>query len=611
MVDSQRVRSCIRLASLLLLLFLLTCFPAASSLPISSFSIPFTTYGPSFANPTAVTRVNATIYQGRLPYPDLSLPVLSIATTLTLTGPYNAYASILLNALPFVVDMINAHGGLFFNGSRYLLSLTWASDDSSDNLLKSLYSQWLNDPSYFLFLMPPTQQQQVTVWPLVQGTNRTWTSILTLGSGVLPDYPYRFNMLPSWSTAPLKTLDTINARAQLYHWEVANGTVTPLDTTVTSPYGVLTVCLYTHNDSSLIDQASGVRAWVNATNAARRAAGAQESDMVSVLEDVFWSLDANSVDQSLYQRSFEQCPDNVDLLVVCGEIATDDVNAVAAALAASLLRPKAAYTTSSALYYNASNPAMQQTWRWWTTQSSQPLAQATLRTSTFGTLTEMAGAFAYYTGALPNVGHVLTASMMEVIRAALAATASLSSDDIRAALLSVSGSTYAQRVRFNNVTGNNDASASVAYQLHPTGSVIIQNLSQLAYPAPFPWQRTVVGDTVTVAQQGSTVVVAVVISVLGCWVAQIMLEQAVYVKRRGGGGLYLLWLLVVAVALGGSGSVVHTICTVQCGVSVHSLHRRTARQMVTTGRPTVLATRPPADVVCTGSRYARLHRPVD
>ena len=551
MVDVQRGRSSVCLASLLAFIFLSCCSSVVCSDGISSYSIPFVTYGPAFANPAGVARVNATIYGGRLPYPDLSLPVLSIATPITLTGPYDAYAPILLEALPFTVDMINAHGGLFYNNSRYLLACTWASDDSSDSYLQLLYSEWLNDPSYFLFLMPPTQQQQLTVFPLVEGTNRTWTSILTLGSGVLPDYPYRFNMLPSWDQSVLATLATVNARAQLYHWEVANGTVTPLDTTVTSPFGILTIALFTHNDSSLIDQASGVRMWVNATNAARRAAGAQESDLIVIVKDVFWNIDANSVNQTLYQQSFEQCPDNLDLVIVAGEIATDDVNAVTAALAASLLRPKVAWTTSSALDYNATDPTMERTWRWWVTQSSLPILQATLPTSTFWSLTEMAGAFAYYTGALPNVGHVLTASMLDVVRAALAETASLTSDDMRAAFLGLSGATFAQNVRFNDVTGNNDASVSVAYQLQSTGLVLIQNLSQLAYPAPFPWRRTVVGDAVNISQQGSIVVVAVVISVLGCWVAQIMLEQAVYVKRRG--GWYMLWLLVVAVALGGSG----------------------------------------------------------
>ena len=553
MADSRAKKYCVLFAPLLLLAFCLQSAPVSSSTPISSFSIPITTYGPAFANPAGVARVNATIYGGRLPCPDLSLPVLSIATAITLTGAYDAYAAILLDVLPFIVDMINAHGGLFFNGSQYLLAATWASDDSSDDFLQLLYSEWLNDPSnrYFLFLMPPTQQQQVTVFPLMEGTNRMWTSILTLGSGVLPDYRYRFNMLPSWNEAPLLTLDTINARAQLYHWEVTNGTVTPLDTTVTSPFGLLTICLYTHNDSSLIDQATGIRTWVNETNEARKAAGAEVSQLITIVHDQFWSLDANSYSESLYEQSFDLCPDNVDLLIVCGEIATDDVNAVTAALEASMLRPKVAFTTSSAIDYNASDPTMQRTWQWWVTQSSQPIAQATFPTSTFWSLLEMAGAFAYYTGALPNVGHVLMVSMLDVIRAALAEAASLSSEDLRAAMLELSGATFAQHISFNNVTGNNDASVSVAYQLQSSGLVIIQNLSQLAYPAPFPWRRTVVGDAVSIAQEGSTVVVAVVISVLGCWVAQIMLEQAVYVKRRG--GWYMLWVLVVAVALGGSG----------------------------------------------------------
>ena len=38
---------------------------------------------------------------------------------------------------------------------------------------------------------------------------------------------------------------------------------------------------------------------------------------------------------------------------------------------------------------------------------------------------------------------------------------------------------------------------------------------------------------------------------LGCWVAQIMVEQAVFIRRCG--GWYQLWLAVVATSLGGAG----------------------------------------------------------
>lgn len=48
----------------------------------------------------------------------------------------------------------------------------------------------------------------------------------------------------------------------------------------------------------------------------------------------------------------------------------------------------------------------------------------------------------------------------------------------------------------------------------------------------------------------NTVLIAVIISVLGAWVALIITEQSIFLKRRGNRS-WPVWLFLVAVSLGG------------------------------------------------------------
>ena len=65
-----------------------------------------------------------------------------------------------------------------------------------------------------------------------------------------------------------------------------------------------------------------------------------------------------------------------------------------------------------------------------------------------------------------------------------------------------------------------------------------------------PWRRPADGDLLDIEQSVDAALIAVVISVLGAWVALIIAEQTIYLKRQGS-RYWPLWLLLVAVALGG------------------------------------------------------------
>ena len=537
-----------------LLLFLLS-LPTASAASISNFSIPFSTWGPQPINSTRLAHVNATVYNGTLPPVNYSLPTLRLAGTLTVTGTYTTNTALMQLCYPFMIDMINARGGVLYNGSNYLLSLTYTSDDSSPNYLQLIYSQWLNDPTIAVLLTPANDDQFKQLLPLMQGTQRVWMNFIDADpANFVTHYPYVYTVINTKDSVPVAAIDTINQRAILYAQQVQAGAVTAPANSFISPYGLTSICMYTHNDTAQIELCLGIREWINSTNAARAAAGAGQADMARLVVDVFWGIAAATTDQTLYTTTFNQCPDGVDLLVVCGETNVGDFSAVAGALAATQLRPKAAYTSSTLPGFTASNSTMVGQWNGWVTHGGVPLTgSVTLPDATFSSKTAFANAWQAYYGVAPSNQQSVYPAGFEYIKGALAITASLNSTDLRQAFLQLNGTqSFASVVSFDPLTGANVDSKTVAQQV--VGASGVQTFvaaSGLLYPVNWPWSRIQLGDALLTSQSTTTIVIGAVMAVLGCWVGQIIVEQAVFVRRRG--GWYQLWLLLVAVAVSGAG----------------------------------------------------------
>jgi hypothetical protein len=526
------------------------------ALASSSFSIPFHTWGPQPINSTSVQLVNTTVYNGTLPPVNYSLPVLRLAGVITQTGAYTTNTPLISQVYPFMIDMINMKGGVVYNNQSYLLSLTWATDDSSPNYLQLLYSTWLNDPTIALFLAPATDLQYQILLPLIQATNRTFMNLIDSDpTNFLSNYPYTFTAIQPKSRTALLSMNSINRAAQLYTQQVQAGNIKPVQGSTISTYGITSVCMFTHNDSSQIQTCTGIRQWINSTNSARAAAGAALSDMISIVTDVFWPLASTSTDQSLYTSTFYQCPDNVDLLITCAETTTIDQGAISAALQTVQLRPKAAYSTSQLPGFSAGNATMANQWTGWISYGSPPLNHATLPNPTFSSSLSVISCWHAYFGSTASLTNqqVLFPSAFDMIKAALYLTPSLSSVDLRSAFLALNGTTYARPVGFNPVTGTNDAAVDETLQIQSTkGLVIISDSLPLIYPFPWPWSRVQVGDELQLTQSVTSIVVSVIIAVLGCWVGQIIVEQAVFIRRRD--GWYKTWLILVAISIGVSGT---------------------------------------------------------
>ena len=537
----------------LLSVFVLLLFLTPPLALHASYTPTFTVWGPSPIDPTAVQRVNSSLYNSTLPPVDYSRPILRLAGVITLLGDQSTYSDLVQSTYAWMLDSINMRGGLTVNGQPHLLSLTWTSDDSSLAYLSLLYSAWMADPTIALLLAPSTDVQLQSLLPLLYASNRTIFDVFAgapvdIGS---PPYPYAFYPLQFKNEVAIPSLNAINTAAQLH------SATSP--TSSSSPFGLTSLCIYTQQDSAVLPIRDGVLAWVNQTNTARLASATLPSDLVTVYVDLIWPASATLSDVDsvpMYEQNLDLCPDDVDLLMHLGVYSGAQFDQVAQAMASVQLRPKAAYTASTAPSFDPSDEDMRDNWVGWVTQGNEPTVVSTLPSPTFATEAEARAVYAaYYNTSQPaSVTALLYPSLFEVLRAALSVATSLSSDDLRTAFLSLNGTTFLRRVQLDPTTGSNPASVAVPTQLTATSAMplFITDPSQLVYPFDWPWRRLQPGDVLATPEvTPSSIIFAVVLGVLGCWVAQILLEQTIFLRRKG--GLWQLWLLMVAFAFGGVG----------------------------------------------------------
>ena len=534
---------------LVVVLYVLAALPSACVGYPTNFSIPFVTWGPQPVNPTLVHQVNQSVYAGSLPPTNYSLPTLRMAGVITLTGADGGDGASIYAGLRFTVDMINAHGGLLVGGLPHLLSFTWADDGSSAEYLQLLYSGWLNDETIAVFLTPLVNDQLHTLLPLMSGTNRTFINLWDATPDLFQTpYPYMWTVIPAQTTVLLPAVTAINQRAQLYAQQLETEQTLPavVDEAYVSPYGVVTVCMFTQMDPQQQAECDGIRSWIDATNAERRAAGALSADLIRIEVDALWNVSTASAEEAQYAESLLMCPDGVDLVVVCVDTSLTDIVTALDAMRDIQLRPRAALISSGV----PTSPLSADIG--WTTIAPTVPQLATLPHPTYTTATELFEAIlVYYSYQAPSsVLELVIVAAFESLKAALASTASLGSIDLRQAFLSLNGTCFLTGILFDPATGTNQGFSSSPQQATAAGLVAV-NSTSLVYPFDWPWTRIRVGDGLLQSQSSSTVVISAVMAVLGCWVGQIVLEQAVFVRRRG--GWYQLWLFVVAVAMGLAG----------------------------------------------------------
>ena len=509
--------------------------------------IRYVTYGPGVVSPLGVQYLLAAYNMSYVPR-NASAPTLSVGLSLSL-----GLTSLLTNMdtiVQYIVDLVNFRGGVNVGGVWHYLSITYATDGASDELTQYIYQDMYLSGQYAVYLAPMGDD-------LLQSLSSFLSSTQSLMFSVYNEDPVDYltpdtNLVSLINTAQSRwqsTLTVINYYAGQYAASGGAGSVN----------GIKTFCMLSTNDTIVQAAAVGVREWIAAENAKRG-----NTDNITVYVDGLWAANITGgyVDYLPYLAA---CPDGVDVMLLQdGSITTTNVQQ---ALAASRLRPKAAIGLDPATGLLTGQLALQAAG--WVVAlpaveaTSSSLFAAGGKWSNFIDILYSLNVWcvgANISSVTPTVGYGYVTAI-DILAAALTRTASLQSADIRAAVQSLNGQTgILGPLDFSNITGINVAPGATLEQVQSTGDYmfILTNQSDLvsvpgsvplAYPYDWPWPRLIqTGDTLDAKENSGLAILGVVICVLGAWVAQIIVEQSIFVRRKG--GWYQLWLLVVALALG-------------------------------------------------------------
>ena len=545
--------------------------------------IRYITYGPGVVSQLGVAYLLEAYNTSYVPR-NTSAPTISIGLSLSL-GEDSLLTGMDV-AIQYIVDLVNFRGGINVTGVLHYLSITYATDGASEELTQYIYQDMYASGEYALYMAPEGDG-------LLQSLSSFLSSTQSLMFSVYNQDPIDFatantNLVSLFNTDDAEwteSLDVINAGAQVYAAQTGTGSVN----------GIKTFCMLSTNDTLVQAAAEGVRQWIAAENARRG-----NTDNITVYVDGMWAANVTGTYED-YVPYLSSCPDGVDLMLL-QDGSTTTMNAQLA-LKASRLRPRAALglDPESSLLGSATLEAAG--WTWQLPASTTLMSTLPQYGGKWYNLIDVGysqavwAAGANVTG-FPFVGYAYTGAI-DILAAALAQSKSAKPADVRAALQGLNGQTaLLSSLGFSNVTGINIAADSTIIQIQSDGTyryianqssyALGYNTSAILYPYKYdttptqrnhagewymyqlcvadcarslcfcpwccvgcswPWVGLVQpGDELDHSQSSSLVILGVVICVLGAWVAQIIVEQSIFVRRKG--GWYQLWLLVVALALG-------------------------------------------------------------
>ena len=510
----------------------------------------FVQYGPAIINPAGVTACQSFFTS---PPVNVSAPVVTIGLTYSGSGP-NALTPGLVAALQFLVDFTNAAGGVWMKGTQYQTAVLLGDDQSSIDYMKLLYARMM-ELGVQVFITPYGDTFIQSLTPLMRQANAT----LIAGKASDPaDYVENtgnfFSFINTADALLAPILDIVNNATRTYYDEIQRGQVS-VDNGYVSPFGLTTMCIYTAiTNTLLVVQRQGIVTWMEQENARRRLAGALNAeDFVHTIVDVTWP---DNSDANTYATYYNLCSDNVDIVVALAD-GMGSING----LQVSQLRPKAIvgwsgddFRGSDLVSISAANGFL------------IPIPVAfepfvTVRGQPFANYFDFIFAYESYAAAA-NISALLSSVMSDYIiqwsglMSSINASLSLNRSDLASAILSLDGDIMISGpIAFNATTGINTATVSSAIQcLSSGGGTInfIESGSSGPFPFPWAWHKIEAGDVIESAQSSSPILIGLVVAVLGAWVAQIIVEQAIF-ARRNNSKYEKLWVFVVAMSLGGVG----------------------------------------------------------
>lgn len=500
-------------------------------------------------------QINMTYFGGSLPVMNYSWPVLKIASSLSLSGATSAFGNSLRNFVyPFYVDMINLQGGIVIQGQNHLLQIVVADDESSTQLMRLLYSSWIADPSIALLITPQFDSMQRLLNPMIAASGRFWFNLVASSPStfVPPYYPYLVTAVNTKDQLGYKGLDLLNQRARVYHRQVSSQ-ITYDGHTKTSPYGISSMCAFLQIDDMASAVYKGLFVWVADENEKRIASGAGPDDLIKVVYNATWT----TIDETAYARSMSQCPDKTDVLFAAIAQGFTSCEAVANAMASAQVRPRSAWSSCSWPNYDTTNAEMVLKWSGWTGIATMAVSRSTLPMSAFDTLQKMNAVWLTYFGTPAVLTHGIYVGGIDMLTSILSTTTSLSLLDMRNATMTLSAKNYVavsgRNLTIDPIVGVNRGSVTYLGQLYNNGvHEVAEDFPSIVYPYNWPWIKTEVGDSIHTNSDRTATLIGAVLAVLGCWVGVILIEQAVFVKRRN--GFYHFWLAIVTLAVGGAGA---------------------------------------------------------
>jgi hypothetical protein len=524
---------------MLLLATALLLIPVTSpTLAALSSLIPYTTLGPDVVNAGGIAALLVNWNASYLPR-NASYPTLSFGLSLPIVA-----GSIVKGApeiLAMMVDVTNFRGGVNVVGQQHYLSITYTTDGNSPDLCAIVYDDMIRSANFTMLFAPAGDALLQAILPKLPGSGATLVSgINTDPADFALNYPNLFSSINTADSTFVAALQIINTAAHSWATQGGDG----------SANGITTVCIFTANETLLEASADGARTWITMENARRL-----NMDPIVILLDTQWDMTVTGGYMD-YAAAFMACPDNSDVMLLQG--ASTSGLAVAQALAASRLRPKAVIGLNPATQIDQNNAAELLAAAGWILPNQVELgAPASIGTmgGVFTSSWDVVFADLYWRAGANTVAPQVQRSysypaILGFMTAALTAATSLTEAGLRAAILSLNGQTSTGGpIQLSNVTGVNIAPTPGASQISSAG-VLVDSTVSILYPVDWPWNLVVAGDPIVSSQNASSIFIALVVAVLGAWVAQIIIEQAIF-SRRHGSRLYLLWLAVVALSLGG------------------------------------------------------------
>ena len=498
----------VKALAVLAVIFLLSTADGQTIFPPPTSSASPTTVNPSSALPNFTTA-------GRI----------NVVLAVSVTGQYSDRGVANQQSLALWLPLANNRGGIFINNTQYYFSYTWIDDASAQGYVYDIYTRFAQSttPVYNIFLAPSGSPNTVTA----VNTVKTYSKPI-MGISATADSIYTSTYHDVYGQEGIASNRLNNAFTLL----------SQLDPPLQS------AALFIRYDSTANATLTTLIPWLQSRNMSIiQATFSFPADQTSVGIGHMYNL--------LNTTLYDQPTPDIIILVASG---TTDFLAIVPAFNQLQLSPKIClYTTS---YPDMPGTAFETAGSGWLTTAYWDAAKnfdSTLPGTIFQSSQDYYNQFEAAYGTLPNVYNMQLSNALELMMAALTAAPNVSTTSYRTGMRSLNGSTIASPFQLHPTYQYNNRAIYYVYQLRGGENIWIENANDFEYPVIWPWIEVVPGDAIPVSQTINMIPLATLLAVAGSWVALILVESVVLMRKQRS-PLFYVWLGLMSVSLGVAGS---------------------------------------------------------